>query len=106
MGAPGKNIEDYLGSVHDPHLHEVTDGANLGRSQFMVKDQDIGVHLQGADSQLGQFPSPEDMLWVYFLPVLNDCIKDGDAAGPGKLKQLVEENFTIFIRVCLGTDKK
>jgi anaerobic magnesium-protoporphyrin IX monomethyl ester cyclase len=79
VGAPGKDVEDHLGAVDDLQLGGIGDRADLGGAQLVVEDEQVRVHLQRPDDEIGKFSLADQKPRVHLGTVLDDRVEDLDA---------------------------
>ncbi len=88
MGTLGEDVQDHLGAVDDLQFREVRNGADLGRREFVIENEQVGADLQGPDHHVRELSFPHEVLRVDLLAVLRDGVENLDPAGLGKLLEL------------------
>lgn len=91
-GAPGKNIQDKLGTIQHLALSRLRKAVELRRGQFAIKDNKRGLPLQSKHLKLGQFAFAQNMPGMNAGNALNErsCNRDtGCARQFGKLVKAV-----------------
>ena len=89
-GPPGKDVEDQLAPVDDLQLRHCRYGPDLGRGQFLVKDQQGGSQPECPDHHLPHFPLPHQEARIELARTLNHRVEDFYSGGAGQFLQLID----------------
>ena len=98
LGAPGEDVEDQLAPVDDLQFGHGGDGADLGRGQFLVEDQQGRAELQGADHHLPHLPFPHQVARVELPGALDHRVEHLHPGGPGQFLQFLDGVVGLFAR--------
>ena len=90
MGATGEDVENQLGAVDDLEISQGGDGANLGRREILIENQQRRPLLQGPDDDLLELALPHEVLGVHPSGALNDAVENHHVGSAGQLRQFIE----------------
>lgn len=83
----GKNIEDQLGSVNHPALDDFFYIALLGRTEIVIKQQNVGVHRRGRTRDLFQLARANQRGRIRPITALQNFSHDLGAGAFGQRAQ-------------------
>ena len=95
VGALREDVEDHLGAVDHLQLGGIGDRADLGGGQFVVEDEQVRIHLHGADDEIREFSLADQEPRIHLGPTLDDGIEHLDACGAAEFPQLRDRLLAV-----------
>ena len=95
-----EDVEDELGAVDDPHLGDVADGLDLRGGQVLIKDDEVGAELLGADDELLELAFAEQVPGIDVVRPLDHGVEHGDRVRSGEFLELFDGLF-LFVSALL-----
>lgn len=102
----GEDIEDQLGPVDDFDLRAIGDGADLGRVELLVENDQAGTPMKRQDGKLIQLAAAHEETGVGFPALLQDRVDGADAGRVGQLLEFVKGRDGLLASSGEDTDQE
>ncbi len=101
-GVAGKNVENELGPVNDPRVHDAFDIALLRRREIVVEQDYVGGDRRGRSGNFFQLAFADESRRFGAIAMLHELTRDLRARAGGQRSQLVKRLFGTEIRRIRG----